>query len=94
MAGVVYEIGHESPGVYLIQEMLSYISLVVPTIPYIEPSGIFDEKTRNAVIAFQNMESLNPTGIVDEQTWNAIVNVYRRQRYSTTPSTYNIRPTS
>jgi peptidoglycan hydrolase-like protein with peptidoglycan-binding domain len=92
--GVVYEMGHESPGVYLIQEMLSYISLIVPTIPYIEPSGIFDEKTRNAVIAFQNMENLNPTGIVDEQTWNAIVNVYRRQRYSTTPSTYNIRPTS
>ena len=83
--GVVYNIGHESPGVYLIQEMLSYISLIIPTIPYIEPSGKFDEKTRDAVIAFQNMENLQPSGIVDEQTWNAIVSVYRRQRYSGSP---------
>lgn len=83
--GVVYDMGHESPGVYLFQEMLSYISLIVPNIPYIEPSGTFDENTRNGVIAFQTMENLQPTGIVDEQTWNAIVNVYRRQRYSGSP---------
>lgn len=82
--GVVYELGHESPGVYLFQEMLSYISLIIPIIPYIEPSGVFDETTQNAVIAFQRMENLEPTGIVDQQTWDAIVDVYRRQRYGGT----------
>ncbi|MGD9568322.1 MAG: peptidoglycan-binding protein [Sedimentibacter sp.] len=51
----------------------------------IEPNGTYDENTRNAVIAFQTMESLEPTGIVDEQTFNAIVEVYRRQRYAGSP---------
>lgn len=83
--GVVYDLGHESPGVYILQEMLSYISLIIPIIPYIEPSGVYDEKTKDAVMAFQRIEGLEQTGIVDEQTWNAIVNVYRRQRYSGTP---------
>ncbi len=64
--------------------MLSYISLIIPIIPYIEPSGVFDETTQNAVIAFQRMENLEPTGIVDQQTWDAIVDVYRRQRYGGT----------
>lgn len=82
--GIVYSLGHESPGVYLFQEMLSYISLIIPTIPYVEPTGLFDEATQNAVIAFQNVENLEPTGIVDEQTWNRIVEVYRKQRFSGT----------
>lgn len=82
--GIVYELGYESPGVYLIQEMLAYISLIVPTIPYIEPNGVYDESTQNAVIAFQNMQGIEPTGIVDEETWSAITNVYRQQRYSRT----------
>lgn len=84
--GVIYSIGYESPGVYLLQEMLSYISLIVPGIPFIEPDGIFDLTTQNAVISFQTMEGIVPTGIVDEQTWNAILDVYRRQRFSATPS--------
>lgn len=79
--GVVYNLGHESPGVYIIQEMLSYISLVIPTIQYIEPNGTYDERTQEAVIAFQNMQGLKPDGIVNEETWLAIVNVYIRQRY-------------
>lgn len=80
--GLVYGLGHESPVVYLIQEMLSYISLAVPTIPTIEPNGIYDEATREAVIAFQSMEGIEPTGSVDEKTWYRIEEVYRRQRFS------------
>lgn len=83
--GVVYDVGHESPGVYLLQEMLSYISLAIPAIPFIDPSGVFDENTRIAVIDLQTMQGLEPTGIVNEQTWNTIVDVYRRQRYSGVP---------
>ncbi len=82
--GVIYTLGHESPGVYLIQEMLSYISLIMPEIPYIEPNGVFDETTENSVTAFQRAENLESTGIVDQQTWKAIEDVYRRQRYGNT----------
>jgi peptidoglycan hydrolase-like protein with peptidoglycan-binding domain len=82
--GVVYELGHQSPGVYLFQEMLEFISLVIPAIPYVKSTGIFDEDTLRAVIAFQTIEGLEPTGIVDEQTWNRIVGAYRRLRYQQT----------
>lgn len=79
--GIIYSLGYQSAGVYVIQEMLSYISLIVPTIPFIEPTGTYDEATQNAVIAFQNMVGLEHTGIVDEVTWNRIVEVYRQQRF-------------
>lgn len=81
--GVNYTLGDEGPGIYFIQEMLSYISLIIPAIPYIEPNSVFDETTQRAVRAFQETQEINQTGIVDSVTWNAIVDVYRRQRYGT-----------
>lgn len=80
-AGVVFNPGDESPGVYILQEMLSYISLVIPTIPYIEANGVYDDNTERAVRAFQSMQGIEPTGIVDENTWNSIVEIYSKQRY-------------
>lgn len=85
--GIVYNIGDEGPSIYILQEMLSYISLVIPTIPFIEPNGVFDEATQEAVKAFQSMEGLEPTGIINEQTWNSIVNIYRQQRFGEAPNT-------
>lgn len=79
--GINYSLGHESPGVYVIQEMLSYISLIIPEIPYINPDGIYDETTQRAVTTFQSLNGLDPTGTVNEQTWNLIVSVYRQQRF-------------
>ncbi|WP_312701428.1 peptidoglycan-binding protein [Sedimentibacter sp.] len=79
--GINYSLGHESPGVYVIQEMLSYISLIMPEIPYINPNGIYDETTQRAVTTFQSLNGLDPTGTVNEQTWNLIVSVYRQQRF-------------
>lgn len=79
--GSVFEPGEESPSIYVIQEMLSYISLIIPTIPYIEPNGVYDEATQRAVSAFQTMQGIEPTGLVDEITWDAIVEVYRKQRF-------------
>lgn len=73
--------GIERAGVLIIQEMLSYISLVIPTIPPITIDGVFGEETERAVIAFQQMFGLEPTGIVDEATWNELLRVYRQQRY-------------
>lgn len=80
--GANYSIGDRQPAVFIIQEMLQYISLIIPTIPPLNSNGIFDEETENAVRAFQTLSGLEPTGIVDEATWNEITRVYREQRFS------------
>lgn len=83
--GIVFNPGDESPSIYVIQEMLSYISLVIPAIPPIEPNGVLDDSTQQAVRAFQSTQGLEQTGIIDEETWNSIVEVYRQQRFGTVP---------
>lgn len=79
--GVVYDLENEDPPVYLLQEMLSYISLIIPTIPYVEPTGVYNSETQQAVRAFQTVQDIEPTGITDEQTWNSILSVYKQQRF-------------
>lgn len=81
--GEEYGVGDDALPVYLLQEMLSYISLIVPMIPFIEPTGVFDDSTAQAVREFQILQGIEPDGMVDEQTWNSILNVYRQQRFGT-----------
>lgn len=81
--GIVFYPGDVNPNIYIIQEMLGYISLSIPAIPYIENNDVFDVATEQAVRAFQGTQGLEPTGIVDEETWNSIVEVYRQQRFGT-----------
>lgn len=75
-------LGTDYPEVFIIQEILSYISTVESSIPKIEVNGIFDDATEQSVIAFQKMVGLEPTGIVDAITWNALLQKYRERRYS------------
>jgi len=81
--GIEYRLGlgTDYPGIFLIQEMLSFISLAVPAIPHVNINGMYDQNTENAVIAFQNIFGLEPTGVVDAATWNELTRVYREQRY-------------
>lgn len=81
--GVDLKLGAENPAILILQSMLQYISLTIPSIPYVQNTGIFDETTENAVRAFQKQMNLEQTGIVDETTWNVIVDIYRQQRYGT-----------
>jgi peptidoglycan hydrolase-like protein with peptidoglycan-binding domain len=63
-----------------IQEMqtyLRYISFQNKEIPRITPTGVFDERTKNAVNVFQELYGLPVTGEVDELTWNEIYAVYK-----------------
>lgn len=83
--GIEYNLGDEGPSIYILQEMLSYISLIIPIMPFIEPNGILDNKTQQAITVFQEMQNLEPTGVVDEETWNEIVTIYRKQRYGNVP---------
>ncbi len=78
---VIYREGVTGPGVFVIQELLAYISTVVPSIPRAEPDGIFGPETTAAVKAFQRMNGLEANGIVAEETWNRIVRVYRDLRF-------------
>ena len=82
--GIEYSLGlgTDYPGIFFIQQMLSFISLAEPSIPPINTNGIYDQTTKNAVIAFQNIFGLEPTGVVDAATWNELTRVYREQRYS------------
>jgi peptidoglycan hydrolase-like protein with peptidoglycan-binding domain len=85
-SGVDYErgMGTEYPGVFVIQELLAYISSNIPDITYVPYNlvdGVFGPITESAVITFQQYYGLEPTGIVNETTWNKLVEVYRNLRY-------------
>jgi len=84
--GIVYSrgMGIEQPGVFVIQELLAYISSNIPNITYVPYNlvdGVFGPITESAVITFQKTFGLEPNGIVDEPTWNKMVEIYRNLRY-------------
>ena len=77
--------GTEHPSIFIIQELLAYISTKIPDITYVPYNlvdGIFGPITESAVITFQKTFGLEPNGIVDEATWNRIVEVYYNLKYS------------
>lgn len=59
-----------------LQEMLRTISHVERAIPFLRPTGIFDEDTLAAVMTFQKVHGRPVTGIVDRENWNAIQAAY------------------
>lgn len=82
--GIVYRLGSEGPGVYLIQQYLSYIASVLEGIPPAEPDGIYGPQTEQAVRKFQEYFGIDVTGVVDRYTWNRIVLIYRNLRFGNT----------
>ena len=78
---IILREGVANPEVFIMQELLSYISTIVPEIPYVEPDGIFGPETTASVKAFQRIYGLDANGIVAEETWNRIVNIYRELRF-------------
>ncbi len=78
---IVYKLGSEEPGVYIIQQYLSYISTLLTDIPKVTPDGKFGPATQAAVKAFQKRFGLTPDGIVGKTTWDKIVEVYRDLRF-------------
>lgn len=82
--GIVYRRGSEGPGVYLIQQYLSYIASVLEGIPPADPDGIYGPQTEQAVREFQEYFGIDVTGVVDQYTWNRIVLIYRNLRFGNT----------
>lgn len=64
--------------VHALQEMLRTIAFVDRSLPFLRPSGRFDEATLEAVMRFQRDHGLPVTGVVDRQNWNAIMAQFLR----------------
>ena len=60
-----------------LQYYLNIVAYFYPQIPNIDVDGYFGPKTREAVIAFQEMFGLVPDGIVGRDTWKALSNAYK-----------------
>lgn len=60
-----------------LQYYLNIVSYFYPQIPNIEVDGYFGPKTKEAVIAFQEMFGLVPDGIVGRDTWKALSFAYK-----------------
>ena len=70
------KLGDASPGVFVLQYYLSYISLFYPTVSAVATDGDFGTVTQNAVISYQKTFGLEPTGIIDEATWYSTQDTY------------------
>ena len=58
------------------QQQLARISQAYPAIPTITADGVFGERTREAVEAFQRIFDLPVSGVVDFPTWYKISQIY------------------
>ena len=77
--------GDTGDNVELIQYFLTTISTFNEVIPDPGYSGVFDERTRNAVLAFQRFYGLPPTGTITDATWNYLYDDYLGIVRSLTP---------
>ena len=68
--------GFEGEYVSELQEYLTAIATVFPTVSAPEITGIYDEDTENAVKEVQRVSALTVTGITDLLTWGAIGELY------------------
>ena len=62
-----------------IREIQRYLGKISTTEGYISPSGVYDLKTRDAVLRFQKNNGLRESGIVDLESFNALYNSYQNE---------------
>ncbi len=75
--GFPLKFGDNNPYVLLMQIFLNTIGINFPSIPNIpNPTGTYNEITRDAVTAFQTVFDLPATGIIDKATWYRIRRLY------------------
>lgn len=70
--------GEKSEIVYLIQILLSGIEVAYDIFSQTDISGVYDEKTENAIRAFQELNRLPITGTVNAVTWERLASDYKR----------------
>ncbi len=74
--GSILILGSEGADVRYLQEYLKSIGNTYGFLSDVDVSGIFDEKTENAVKEFQKIIGIKDSGVVTSTTWNAITGVY------------------
>ena len=74
--GQILRRGERNNHIYLIQSMLTVLSLLDPSIPAPPHTGILDAQTQSSVAAFQTLAGLPPTGEVDKRTWKDLALYY------------------
>ena len=67
--GQVFVIGDEGAYIYLMQTLLIWLSRDNKAIVPPEHTGVFDQKTSEALSAFQALAGLEQTGLLDKVTW-------------------------
>jgi len=71
--GQVFRLGDSSPYIYLLQGMLTQLSLDHPRIIAPGNSGLIDAPTAQALSGFQSLAGLPETGALDKITWKHLV---------------------
>ena len=71
--GQVFRAGDRSPCIYLLQSLLTQLSIDTPSIEQPDHSGTLDESTVLALMAFQRISDLPVTGELDKITWKHLV---------------------
>lgn len=71
-SGEILDRNSNSPHIYLVQSILTVLSLAYPGIPMPRHTGKMDHDTASAVIAFQLAAGLPATGSVDKTTWKQL----------------------
>ncbi|MBR5514592.1 MAG: peptidoglycan-binding protein [Clostridia bacterium] len=72
----MYNIDDKNAAVFEVQRYLREISRVHNEIPCVTPDGIYDNKTKECVKAFQAQNGLEATGIVDNKTFDLLYKEY------------------
>ena len=72
----VFRIGDSSPYIYLLQSMLTQLSIDHHTIIEPEHSGILDNTTSDSLGSFQQLAGLPVTGELDKVTWKHLVHQF------------------
>lgn len=74
--GQVFYPGDNSPYIYLLQSMLTQLSLDHPSVIAPDHSGIMDTSTVIALTAFQQLAGLPADGNLDKITWKHLVHQF------------------
>lgn len=83
--GSVFRLGDSNPYIYLLQSILTQLSLDNSSIKTPPHNGILDQETVEALLAFQKLAELAETGELDRNTWKYLV------RHFTLSAHHNMR---
>lgn len=90
--GQVFRSGDHSPYIYLLQSMLTQLSLDHPSIETPPHSGIMDSDTIRALSAFQKLADLPITGEFDKVTWKHLVHQFTLNAHHHAAPHRNLNP--